>query len=53
MAKLNENFLKLKAGYLFPEIGRRVAAFSEANPEAALIVPALLGLGLDGGRLVA
>ncbi|MGI9243725.1 MAG: LL-diaminopimelate aminotransferase [Verrucomicrobiales bacterium] len=35
MAKLNENFLKLKAGYLFPEIGRRVGVFTEANPEAA------------------
>ena len=35
MAFLNENFLKLKAGYLFPEIGRRVGAFVEANPEAA------------------
>lgn len=35
MARINENFLKLKAGYLFPEIGRRVSAFTEANPEAA------------------
>src|SRR6188768_164880 len=35
MALLNENYLKLKAGYLFPEIGRRVKAFCEANPEAA------------------
>ena len=35
MAYLNDNYLKLKAGYLFPEIGRRVKAFSEANPEAA------------------
>jgi LL-diaminopimelate aminotransferase len=35
MARLNDNFLKLKAGYLFPEIARRVKAFSEANPEAA------------------
>ena len=35
MARLNNNFLKLKAGYLFPEIGRRVKAFSDANPEAA------------------
>ena len=35
MAFLNENYLKLKAGYLFPEIGRRVKAFCEANPEAA------------------
>lgn len=35
MAYLNENFLKLKAGYLFPEIARRVRAFCDANPEAA------------------
>ena len=35
MARINDNFLKLKAGYLFPEIGRRVSAFTEANPEAA------------------
>jgi len=35
MARINENFLKLKAGYLFPEIARRVTAFNEANPEAA------------------
>ena len=33
MALVNENFLKLKAGYLFPEIGRRVKAFLEAEPE--------------------
>lgn len=32
---INENFLKLKAGYLFPEIGRRVSAWTEANPEKA------------------
>lgn len=35
MAFLNDNYLKLKAGYLFPEIGRRVTAFNAANPEAA------------------
>jgi LL-diaminopimelate aminotransferase len=35
MAYLNENYLKLQAGYLFPEISRRVREFSEANPEAA------------------
>jgi LL-diaminopimelate aminotransferase len=35
MAYLNENYLKLKAGYLFPEIARRVKAFCDANPEAA------------------
>jgi len=32
MAFLNDNYLKLKAGYLFPEIGRRVKAFCDANP---------------------
>lgn len=35
MAFLNENYLKLKAGYLFPEIARRVKAFGDANPTAA------------------
>jgi len=35
MAYLNANYLKLKAGYLFPEINRRVKAFTDANPEAA------------------
>lgn len=35
MAKINENFLKLKAGYLFPEIGRRVREFTESNSDAA------------------
>ncbi|HXI52700.1 MAG TPA: LL-diaminopimelate aminotransferase [Candidatus Saccharimonadales bacterium] len=33
MAYLNEHYLKLKAGYLFPEIARRVKAFGEAHPE--------------------
>jgi LL-diaminopimelate aminotransferase len=35
MAFLNDNFLKLKAGYLFPEIARRVKTFCNENPEAA------------------
>ena len=35
MAYLNENYLKLKAGYLFPEIARRVKVFCEAHPDAA------------------
>jgi LL-diaminopimelate aminotransferase len=35
MAFLNENYLKLQAGYLFPEIARRVHEFSKQNPEAA------------------
>jgi LL-diaminopimelate aminotransferase len=42
MVRINENFLKLKAGYLFPEIARRVNAFAEANPGAAIIK---LGIG--------
>jgi LL-diaminopimelate aminotransferase len=42
VARLNDNYLKLKAGYLFPEIGRRVKVFSEANPEAKII---RLGIG--------
>jgi LL-diaminopimelate aminotransferase len=35
MAYLNENYLKLQTGYLFPEIARRVREFCDANPEAA------------------
>ena len=37
MASINENYLKLKAGYLFPEIGRRVKQFAEANPDKKVI----------------
>jgi LL-diaminopimelate aminotransferase len=35
MAYLNENYLKLQAGYLFPEIARRVREFCDENPGAA------------------
>ena len=42
MATINDNYLKLKAGYLFPEIARRVKAFTEANPDADIIK---LGIG--------
>jgi len=42
MAKINSNYQKLAAGYLFPEIGRRVSAFSAANPDAKII---RLGIG--------
>lgn len=35
MASINDNYLKLKAGYLFPEIARRVREFSASNPDAA------------------
>ncbi len=37
MARINDNFLKLKAGYLFPEIGRRVREYQAANPGAKII----------------
>ena len=37
MATINENFLKLQTGYLFPEIGRRIRAFKEKNPKADII----------------
>ncbi len=42
MVRINENFLKLKPGYLFPEIARRVNAFADANPNADIIK---LGIG--------
>ena len=42
MARVNDNYLKLKAGYLFPEIARRVNAFIDANPSAPVIK---LGIG--------
>ncbi|CAN1212695.1 LL-diaminopimelate aminotransferase [Tumidithrix helvetica PCC 7403] len=42
MATINSNYLKLKAGYLFPEIARRVNAYAEANPDAKII---RLGIG--------
>jgi len=42
MARINDSYLKLKAGYLFPEIGRRIKAFTDANPAATII---RLGIG--------
>lgn len=42
MVQINQHYLKLKAGYLFPEIGRRVTAFAQANPSAKII---RLGIG--------
>jgi len=35
MAYLNDHYFKLKAGYLFPEIARRVRTFAEEHPELA------------------
>jgi LL-diaminopimelate aminotransferase len=42
MPLVNEHFLKLQAGYLFPEIARRVTAHAQAHPDASLIK---LGIG--------
>lgn len=42
MAQINDNYLKLQAGYLFPEIGRRVAAYTSSHPDADVIK---LGIG--------
>src|SRR3954468_19902190 len=37
MPHINDNYLKLKAGYLFPEIARRVKAFAAQHPTAKII----------------
>ena len=42
MFKVNENYLKLPGSYLFSTIGKKVAAFSEANPDKSII---RLGIG--------
>ena len=42
MVTINDNYLKLKAGYLFPEIARRVRSYAEQNPDAPIIK---LGIG--------
>jgi LL-diaminopimelate aminotransferase len=42
MAKINSHYQKLQAGYLFPEIGKRVRAFAEKHPDARII---RLGIG--------
>lgn len=42
MFQLNENYLKLPGSYLFSMIGKKVAAYSEANPDKKII---RLGIG--------
>ncbi len=42
MTRINESYSRLRAGYLFPEIARRVCEFSAANPDAKII---RLGIG--------
>ena len=42
MVQVNSDYLKLKAGYLFPEISRRIKDFNSKNPNTDLI---RLGIG--------
>ena len=42
MIRINENYLKLKASYLFADIARRVNAYTAANPDKPII---RLGIG--------
>src|SRR5437588_268076 len=42
MAKVNIHYQRLQAGYLFPEISKRVRAFADRNPSARII---RLGIG--------
>ena len=42
VVQVNENYLKLKAGYLFPEIAKRVKNFSQSNNSSNIIK---LGIG--------
>ncbi|MCC5023581.1 MAG: LL-diaminopimelate aminotransferase [Candidatus Synoicihabitans palmerolidicus] len=42
MIRINENYLKLKASYLFADIAKRVNAYTAANPDQPLI---RLGIG--------
>lgn len=42
MIRINENYNKLKASYLFSDIAKRVAAFQQANPDKTII---RLGIG--------
>lgn len=42
MARVNDHYQKLRAGYLFPEIGRRVREFTARHPDAKVI---RLGIG--------
>jgi len=42
MIRINENYAKLKASYLFADIARRVSAYASAHPDKAVI---RLGIG--------
>ena len=42
MVKVNDNYLKLPGSYLFSTIGKKVNAYTEANPDKKII---RLGIG--------
>ena len=42
MFKINDNYLKLPGSYLFSTIGKKVAAYTAANPDKEVI---RLGIG--------
>ena len=42
MYQINDNYQKLPGSYLFSTIGKKVAAYSEANPDKKII---RLGIG--------
>ena len=42
MIRINENYLKLQASYLFSEIAKRVSAYQETHPEKEIVK---LGIG--------
>ena len=42
MVQINENYLKLKTGYLFQEISKRVSTYTQANKNSEVIK---LGIG--------
>lgn len=42
MIRINDNYLKLQASYLFSDIAKRVATFEKSNPDAGVIK---LGIG--------
>ena len=42
MTRINENYQKLQAGYLFATMGKKIASFAEKNPDKEVIK---LGIG--------
>ena len=45
MFKINENYLKLPGSYLFSTIAKKVAAYTEANPDRSICRCSISPLG--------